>query len=275
MSGLVFGGITPHGSSIIEEIAGSELDLFKPTREGMEELAARMRKYNPETIVILTPHGLRLRGYNAIYTCAYCSGSLSDNGNTVYEEYKCDQALAKDILSRALDIGIPCVGANYGGLSGPGSNVPMDWGTLIPLHFLGGSCQTKPEIVVIGPTREISLGQLVALGRVIAKSAADSGRKVALIASADQAHTHDPNGIYGYDSASKEYDSQVISIIKENCLEKLLDMDLEFVERAKPDSLWQMLILYGALEIAPMKSRLISYQAPTYFGMLVASFETV
>jgi aromatic ring-opening dioxygenase LigB subunit len=52
-------------------------------------------------------------------------------------------------------------------------------------------------------------------------------------------------------------------------------MDLEFVERAKPDSLWQMLILYGALELTPMKGELISYQVPSYFGMLVASFEPV
>lgn len=274
MAGIVFGGIAPHGSSIIGELAGDEYAIFEPTRKGMEELAGRMKKYSPETIVIVTPHGLRLQGCNAIYTCAYCSGSLSDNGNTIHEEYKCDQALANDILSRALDIGIPCVGANYGALSGEGSNVPMDWGTLIPLHFLG-RIDPKPEIVVIGPTREIPPGQLAALGRVIAKSAAGSKKKVALIASADQAHAHDPNGIYGYDPAAADYDRQIISIIKENRLEKLLDMDTELVERAKPDSLWQMLILYGALCIAPMKGDLISYQAPTYFGMLVASFEPI
>jgi aromatic ring-opening dioxygenase LigB subunit len=275
MAGVVFGGIAPHGYSIVGEIAGDEFELFKPTRDGMEELGRRLKKHNIDTVVILTPHGLRLQGYNAVYTSSYCSGFLSNKGNTVYAEFKCDQDLAKDILNRALDIDIPCVGANYGALSGQGSNVPMDWGTLIPMYFLGAKEEVKPEIVVIGPTREIPLGQLVELGKVIAKAAENSGKRVALIASADQAHAHDPNGIYGFDPAAKDYDDKILSLVKENHLEMVLGFDLEFVESAKPDSLWQMSILYGASTIVPLKGELISYQAPTYFGMLVACYEPV
>ena len=45
------------------------------------------------------------------------------------------------------------------------------------------------------------------------------------------------------------------------------------VVSARPDSLWQMTMLAGVAEKVPMKSELISYQVPTYYGMLCASFE--
>jgi aromatic ring-opening dioxygenase LigB subunit len=69
------------------------------------------KSYNPETIIILTPHGLRLKGYNAIYTCEYSRGTLSDNGQTVSAEFSCDQDMARDILKRAEESGIPQGGA--------------------------------------------------------------------------------------------------------------------------------------------------------------------
>lgn len=273
MNGLIFGGITPHGSSIIEEMAGDELEIFSPTRAGMVKLGTKIKKYKPDTIVILTPHGLKLKGYNSVYISSYCGGSVTENGGTISAQFKCDLPLAERILERANSEGIPCVGANYGTASGESSNFPADWGILIPMWYLGARDEIKPEIVVVGPTRDIPLKLLVSLGKVIALSAEESGKKVALIASADQAHAHDPNGIYGYDKAAEEYDAKVVSMIRENQLQKLLCMDSEFIERAKPDSLWQMLILYGALTVVPMKGELISYQVPTYFGLLVASFE--
>lgn len=274
MPGLVFAGIAPHGFSVIGEIAGKEYELFRPIREGMELLGERLKKHAVDTIVVLTPHGLRLKGYNAIYTSECCRGTLTQYGNSVSAEFKCDKAMALNILSRAETEGISCVGCNYGALEGSGSNVEMDWGTLIPLWFCGAQDNVKPEIVVIGPTREVPFEQLITIGKIIAETAESSGKKVALIASADQAHTHTLEGPYGFDSSAKIYDDMICDIIKRNALEELLSIDMNLVERAKPDSLWQMLILLGALQVKNLKGTLITYQVPTYFGMLTASYES-
>jgi aromatic ring-opening dioxygenase LigB subunit len=45
------------------------------------------------------------------------------------------------------------------------------------------------------------------------------------------------------------------------------------VEDAKPDSLWQMAMLAGALSRVRMHGQLYSYQVPTYYGMLCAGFQ--
>lgn len=272
MGKLVSAGIAPHGSSIIAEIAGKELELFKPTRDAMINLGNHIMSTKPDTIVVLTPHGMRLKDFNAIYTTAYCRGSLSANNNTVSLAYKCDKDLSLKILEQATAENIASVGCNYGSLSGIGSNINMDWGTFIPLWF----CQDEsyqPEIVVIGPTRDIALTDLVRLGEIIAEQIIKSDKTVALIASADQAHCHDKeHPSFGYHEAAKQYDNKISELIKQNKLAELVNMDLNFVANAKPDSLWQMLILYGATKVVPMKGEFLSYQVPTYFGMTVAKY---
>jgi aromatic ring-opening dioxygenase LigB subunit len=57
-----------------------------------------------------------------------------------------------------------------------------------------------------------------------------------------------------------------------NDLESLFALKPEFVENAKPDSLWQIAILHGVLNRVPLVGRLLSYEVPTYFGMLCASY---
>lgn len=272
MKGLISAGIAPHGFSIVPEIAGDELELFKPTRDAMETLGRTIMRDKPDTIIILTPHGLRLKGYNAIYTSENCRGSLSGKGKTVELDYKCDRDLAREIIKGAKEKNIPTVDANFGGLEGELSNMDMDWGISIPLWFCKDE-DYKPELVVVAPTREIDIEDLVKLGETIGEACEKSNKRIALIASADQGHCHDKEGPYGYDQASKVYDDQIIEIVKEDQLEKLLEMDMDLIERAKPDSFWQMLILYGALKIKPMKGKLLSYQVPTYFGMSVSIYE--
>jgi aromatic ring-opening dioxygenase LigB subunit len=59
--------------------------------------------------------------------------------------------------------------------------------------------------------------------------------------------------------------------VRENRLARLLEVDPSFVATAQADSWWQMLVLHGATQDA-FDAELLSYEAPTYFGMLCASF---
>jgi len=273
--GLVYGCIAPHGGPIIAEVAGKELVAYEALRNAMEELGRRVKAQRLDTIVLLTPHGLRLQGEVAIYTCEQSTGSMSGAGNTVTGQVKCDKELAQAILQETKAAGIPAVGCNYGAMSGPGSDILMDWGTFIPLWFCGMREQQAPQVVIIGPTREIPLEQLVELGRIIARTAEQSGKRVGLVASADQGHAHDANGPYGFHPAAATYDAWMQSVVRENRLADLLQADMSMVEQAKPDSLWQTLSLYGASTVVPMRGELLCYDLPSYFGMLVAGYEVI
>jgi len=123
------------------------------------------------------------------------------------------------------------------------------------------------------PSRVLSLDQLYDFGTAIAEAAEESGRRVALVASADWGHAHDADGPYGYDPASAEFDAMAVEIIGAGELDKFLDVDLDFADRAKVDGLWQAVMLAGALRHTPLRGELLSYEVPTYFGMLVAAYE--
>jgi aromatic ring-opening dioxygenase LigB subunit len=273
--GVVFACIAPHGAETIPELAGDMFEAFAETRKGMEQLARLMSEQEPETIVIATPHNLRVEATIGVVTSEFSEGTLEANNKQVRLQCECDRQLAKEILANAKGLGLPVVGANYGTSEGPASCMPMDWGTLIPLWFFVGQKASKPKIVIVTPSREIPLQALVLFGQVIAKTAEASKRKVAFVASADQGHAHKADGPYGFHPSSKSFDEMAQHTVLENDLDPLLSLPPQFIEDAKPDSVWQVAILQGIVECVPMKGQLLSYQVPTYFGMLCAAYQLV
>jgi aromatic ring-opening dioxygenase LigB subunit len=112
----------------------------------------------------------------------------------------------------------------------------MDWGTQVPLHFMGGRDERPKPIVMIAPARDLAWDAHVTAGRAIATAAEASGRRVALIASCDHGHAHDAKGPYGFSPASKEFDDRVVELVKCDALAELLRFDPAFVAEAKADS---------------------------------------
>jgi aromatic ring-opening dioxygenase LigB subunit len=269
---VVFACIAPHGAEAIPELAGDMFEAFAETRKGMEQLAEEMKQNMPDTIVLAMPHNLRLEGTIGVVAAEFTEGTLEANGNTVRLRCKCDRQLARQISEGAKKLGLPVVGVNYGASEGEASCMPMDWGTLIPLWFLVGKDQVVPSVVMVTPSREIPLQKLVRFGSLIAEAGEALGKKTAFVASADQGHAHDAKGPYGFNLASAKYDEEVKSAVLKNDLAPLLSLSPQFIEDAKPDSLWQLAMLQGVLKHTEMVGRLLSYQVPTYFGLLCAVY---
>ena len=91
-------------------------------------------------------------------------------------------------------------------------------------------------------------------------------------ASLNEPHAHSRTGPYGFSKASARYDKLVCEAISENRLQSILKIDPNLVKQGKPDSLWQMAMLAGLLQEVKMKGELVSYQVPTYYGMICAGF---
>ena len=269
---LVYACIAPHGGQVIPALAGSKGRLFLPTRKGMQVLAERMRAARPDTIVVASPHSLRLQRHVGVVISENTSGELSDGKARVGLKAKCDVELGRRVIREAERAGLPVVGANYGGLEGPASDLAMDWGSLVPLWFFLRGHRRRPRVLIVTPSRGIPLRQNIEFGTAVAKAAEKTQSRVAFVASADQAHAHDKKGPYGFDTRAGEYDALVVSAVRRGRLGPLMKATRALVEGAKPDSLWQIAMLAGALSVVPMKGELVSYQVPTYFGMLCASY---
>lgn len=266
---LVFGAIAPHGSiAIAEWCSPDKVELAAKTRAGFAELARRFDAARPDATVLVTPHHVHVEGHMAVVTSGAMHGVLEGGASRVEMRAKVDRELSAAIGGAAAAAGIPIVAISYGANDAAASVMPMDWATQIPIHFMGGAAI---PVVMLAPARDLPWDAHVALGRAIAAVADSSSRRIALIASCDHGHAHDPRGPYGYSPASKLFDDRVVQLVRGNALGELLSFEPSFVSEAKADSFWQMLVLHGAIGDR-RRPELFSYEAPTYFGMLCAAF---
>jgi aromatic ring-opening dioxygenase LigB subunit len=266
--------ILPHGSDIIPRLAVRKTEhIFEKTRESVRRIARDIREVRPDLIIIASPHNLRLQSKIAIVTAENSTGQLNGRGGRkVTLSLKCDREFAQELLEESTRKHLPVVGANYGTAEGGGSDMPMDWGVLVPMWFVTREERVKARIVIVTPSREIPLRQNIAFGMTIAETAERRENRIAFIASADQAHAHMKSGPYGYHRSAAKYDDFVSEAIRKNRIESISRLSKSLVEDAKPDSLWQLAILAGIARIVDMRGELLSYEVPTYYGMICASF---
>jgi len=272
-SGLVFACIAPHGGLAIPEACPPEsAHLAEATQAGMAELARRFDDAHPDVVVVLTPHGIHVEGHFAVVVAGDAAGSLDDEAPGISLQLEVDRDLAAVLLDELRMADIPALGVSYGGNDPVEAVMPLDWGSLIPLWYLGGRSDPPTPVVLVAPARDLSVEAHLAAGAAIARAISESGRRGALIASADQAHAHAADGPYGFDPAARVHDDLVVSILRDGRVGALRDFDPGLIAAAKPDSWWQMLMLLGAIG-EEWRPELLSYEAPTYYGMLCAAFE--
>jgi aromatic ring-opening dioxygenase LigB subunit len=269
---LVFAAIAPHGSmAIVEWCKPDERHLAKKTRAAMEELGRRFAATTPDVTVVLTPHNVHVERSMAVVLAGTMAGTLDGGAAPISMRVPVDREMAIAITAAVGESGVPISAVSYGANDTAAAVFPMDWGVQVPLHFMGGRDDSPKPIVMIAPARDLSWAAHVAAGRAIAKAAEGSDKRVALIASCDHGHAHDPKGPYGFSPASKEFDDRVVELVTRDALGELLRFDPAFVADAKADSFWQMLMLHGAIGDR-WRGEFLSYEAPTYFGMLCASY---
>lgn len=272
MSGLVFACIAPHGSLVIPTIGGAEGEKALKTRAAMEELGRRLAAARPDTIVLVTPHGFRVDDTFSLLATGRVAGQLGGNGAVAAVEFQVDNALNDAIVGAASALDVPVSRVIHGAPGNPDGCLPLDWGAVVPFWFMGRTLPTTPRVVVACPDRRLDLAYFPRFGEAVRRGAETLGRRIAFIASADLGHAHDPNGPYGYDPASAEFDQATVDAVRANDLGRLLTFDPAWVARAKPDALWQILNLYGAIQGTPLRGEILSYEVPTYFGMLCAAY---
>ena len=273
MSGIVFAAIAPHGTMAIPEAVSPERALVaRATQEAMLDLGRRFDAARPDSVVVFTPHNVHVEGMMAVVEAGSLAGDLSMWGAPhVALESPVDRELAGAVKSAIRSAGIPVAGISFGANDPDRARHPMDWAALVPLWFFGGRSDPQVPAVVVSPARDLGPDEHVRAGAAVADAAAASGRRVAVIASADHGHGHLADGPYGFRPESQVFDDRVVDAVRTRNLHALRDLDRELVRSAAADSWWQMLMLLGAVGDR-WQPELLSYEHPTYFGMLCAAF---
>lgn len=282
---LVAAGIAPHGFPIIPALSDDAEGALE-TRNQMRHLGRVFRDSGVDAVVIAGPHGIRVDGSFAIVDAARVAGTLRWKDNLAEVNAPCDRQLIDSLSTEAMAVGLPVARVSYAGNRADQAVAPLDWGGMTPLWFLGhdqnipGSGDVlaaappdngAPSAVLVTPSRSLTWSSMVEFGRTIGRALEADSRNVGFIASCDWAHTHHEDGPYGFHESAERVDEAVVDALRRNAPANLLDLDPGDVQTAAIDGLWQTLMLAGVQEIVPLTINVLSYEAPTYYGMIVAT----
>lgn len=276
---LVFAAILPHGPDIVPEIT-SDLMLMAETRKAMEHAAERFAAAHVDTLILLDPDLVHRQNKSAtrtlytgepiitVATAPHAGGTLG----TSRDRFECDLQWAQDILTAGREQSFPVVAAE-----GEGSEFPLVGGGLIPLWYtIRPHPAPRPRLVVITPSPGVARQELRRFGALLATLAQKSQKRIALVASADHGHTHDPkHPKFGFSPGAAGYDALYCDAVRQGRLDRLMSVDDQLLRDSWSDSLWVTLILAGLLDTVPLPLRFFHYAVPTYFGMAVALYGPV
>ena len=261
---VLIAAVVPHPPIILPEIGLGQEREIQQTTEAYREVARRVRKAKPETLVILSPHATSYADYFHISPGKKARGDFRRFGAKQVEVTAFyDEEFVAALEKNAKRAGVPA------GTKGE-QDATLDHGTMIPLTFLAER-ELPCSIVRIGLSG-LDPAAHYRLGKCIKKTAEELNRDIAVIASGDLSHKLLESGPYGYAEQGPEFDRFATAALGKGDFLSLLTMDLNLSEAAAECGLGAFRILAGALDQTAVASELLSYQGPFGVGYGVATF---
>ena len=265
MASDVLGVIAPHPPIMVPEVGGRRADVTEDSAHAMSDAARVLSSYDPDTIVLMSPHAPLARGAFVIDTSERVSGDLGQFGAPgVRISASGDPELAEAIVQESESAAIPVIARAQSPLLDAGL---LDHGALVPLSFL--------DRTGMYPLVELSLSFLPlalhrALGRAIARAALRLGRRVAFVASGDCSHRLTRDAPAGYSQHGAEFDARLVEILAANDYPALEEIDPMLIEEAGECGLRSFITLGGFLHGTGARTQVLSYEGPWGVGYLTA-----
>lgn len=255
----------PHPPLIIPEVGRGEEEKIRKTTEGYEAVMRKMAEFEPDTVVVATPHSILYADYFHISPGEEASGSLRDfRAPKARLTVRYDTELVQAITGLAEKAGIAA------GTLGE-RDKSLDHATLIPLLFLNQFLKKDYRIVRIGLSG-FSAPVHYAFGQCIDQAVKDLGRRAVFIASGDLSHKLKPYGPYGFAPEGPAFDARIMKDFEAADFGDLLSIDETFAGKAAECGLRSFQIMAGVLDRKAVKARVYSYEDITGVGYGTAVF---
>ena len=256
--------IVPHPPIIVPTVGKGREREVQATVEAYRAAAQQVAVWNPEVLIITSPHCVMYADYFHISPGKGASGDMSAFGapqTRLTVEY--DEELRDEIIHQAGRTGIQA-----GTLGERDSS--LDHGTFLPLYFLREAGVDCP-ILRIGLSGFPPL-EHYRLGQCIARAVDKLSRRAVFVASGDLSHKLKDDGPYGYVPEGPVFDNKVTDAMAAGDFLQFLTMDASLCDRAAECGLRSFQIMAGALEGLAVDAKLLSYEGTFGVGYGVATF---
>lgn len=272
MGMLLSSYIFPHPPIIVPEIGKGEEFEAQKTINGCKQAALDIKEKNPDTIVIITPHGPVFKDAVSISVEKSLGGSFGNfrcpNVKFIFEN---DMDLVNNVLkfSEGRNIRIARLGPELSFRFNITNE--LDHGALVPLYYITKEVNDfKIVHISIG---FLSYQELFEFGEVIEEAIEKIKRNVVVVASGDLSHRLIPGAPAGYSKRGKEFDELFVRLVGEGRFNEIMTLDQELIEEAGECGLRSFIIMFGCLKKYEFKPQVLSYEGPFGVGYCVAKFE--
>jgi len=258
-----FLSITPHPPIIIPGV-GADYDKKKVSKtiDAMIKLEESFYSKEIDTMIIISPHGPISYNEMTIGVSPSFSGNFKDFREYQIElNFRNDSEVATSIYEECEKKEIPI---------NLEESSQLDHGCSVPLFFL--TQNRNPKIVPVTYSF-LNTETHFNFGKAIFEACKKEGKKIAVAASGDLSHRLTMDAPAGFSPEGKKFDKELIELLKEGNIEKILKMDKKLIKQAGECGYLSIIILLGVLSnMKKFKFEFLSYEGPLGVGYLVGNF---
>lgn len=267
MNGILAAVMVPHPPLIVSEVGRGEEKKIQKTIAAYKKAARFVAAYEPETIVILSPHQIMYADY---FHISPGKGAKGDFGNfragDVKFEVSYDTEFVEELCLLANQRNLPA------GTMGE-RDKKLDHGTMVPLYFVEQFCHNY-KIVRIGLSG-LPLARHYELGECIREAAERLGRRTVIVASGDLSHRLKEDGPYGYREEGPAYDERIMEVMGTGNFAELFDFSEKFCEKAGECGHRSFTIMAGAFDRTDVRAECLSHEGPFGVGYGICTYEVL
>lgn len=263
--GILGAIMVPHPPLIIPDVGKGEEHKIQRTIDAYQEAVRRIAAFQPETIVLISPHQVMYADYFHISPGKGAKGDFGQFGaGRVKVETSYDTEFVEKLCRLASLQGLPA------GTAGE-KKKQLDHGTMVPLYFVNQWLR-QYRLVRIGLSG-LSFVKHYELGQCVKEAAEQLGRRTVLIGSGDLSHRLKEDGPYGYQEEGPAYDSRIMRVMGQASFGELLEFGEDFCEKAGECGHRSFTIMAGALDRTAVRPESLSYEGPFGVGYGVCTYE--
>lgn len=250
---MILGAVmVPHPPIIVPQIGKGEEKAVQETIDNYHIAARQIAAWNPDVLVILSPHAEFYRDWFQVTPSGVIEGNFARfNAPNVTFRETVDKELVDEIDSLCREEYFPA-GSDY-----PDQH-QLDHGTMVPLYFI--EQYIRDVLIVRIGLSGMSLQKHIEFGEIIEKAIANVGKKAVIVASGDLSHYSKASGPYGYRPESEEYNQRIMDVMGSGRLEELTDFSNRLCNQAGECGHRSFTVLSGILKKYSFITKRLSFE---------------
>lgn len=270
---ILIGTLMPHPPLLIPEIGNEDTKLVQRTIAAMEKVCREIIQFEPEVVVVISPHGPMFEDAVTIMDGEQLVGDLTDFGVSLTYSFQNDRELAREIAQCGKKNNLPLYLLQEPLKQEYQIKEELDYGAIVPLHFLQQAGYAG-KVVLLSPGF-VSNERLYQAGMCVCQAITTLGRKAVILASGDNSHALTTDAPAGYTKEGQTFDLLLHKAIENSEWMTLYQLDGGFLEKAAEDTLGSLSILLGAFDRQRVIGNTVSYEGPFGVGYTVATFQVI